>query len=112
MDSMTQVQILNEALSISQSAWKMYNFRCSPRAVVVNMLDCNMVDSEFERQSRYYVQFRTNTIRIIWTPLSPNSYRLNSITAVFLQGWLWYKIAHEGWYAIKQSYKTIILSAG
>ena len=30
---------------------------------------------------------------------------LNSITAVFLEGWLWHEITHEGWYAIKNQRK-------
>ena len=32
------------------------------RGVVANVLDCNIVVSEFELQSRYYVHFHTNTI--------------------------------------------------
>ena len=34
----------------------------SPRDVVVNVLDCNIVVSEFEFQSCYYVDFPTNTL--------------------------------------------------
>ena len=30
------------------------------------------------------------------------SYRLNTNTTVLLEGWIWYKITQEGWYAIKQ----------
>ena len=33
-----------------------------PRGVIVKALDCGIVVSEFELQSRYYVHFRTNTI--------------------------------------------------
>ena len=30
-----------------------------------------------------------------------NRLRVNSITAILIQGWIWYWITHEGWYAIK-----------
>ena len=33
----------------------------SVRAVVSNLLDCDIVENEFELQSCYYVHFRTNT---------------------------------------------------
>ena len=36
--------------------------RGSPRRVMVNKLDYNIVVSEFELQSYYYVHFRTFTI--------------------------------------------------
>ena len=42
-----------------------------------------------------------------WTPLStPNSYELNSTTSVFLEGWFWYWIIHEGWYDFKWNNQT------
>ena len=50
----------------------------------------------------YYVHFRTNTLGKSMNPLTPSSYGLNSITAVLLQGWLWYQITHKSWYALKQ----------
>ena len=31
---------------------------------------------------------------------------LSSTTITLLQGWLWYWMAHEGWYAIKQRNQT------
>ena len=34
----------------------------SPRSVVANVLDCEIVVSEFKLQSYYYVLFRTNTL--------------------------------------------------
>ena len=37
---------------------------------------------------------------LFYIHLSP-SYSLNSIIIVLQQGWLWYQITHEGWYAIK-----------
>ena len=42
--------------------------RCS-RGVMVKALDCGIVISEFERQSRYYVHFRTNTLGKGMNPL-------------------------------------------
>ena len=41
-------------------------------------------------------------------PYAP-SYGSNSTTTVLLKGWLWYKITHPGWYAIKQRNKTTII---
>ena len=32
-----------------------------PRGVIVKAMDCGIVVSEFELQSRYYVHFRANT---------------------------------------------------
>ena len=43
----------------------------SPHAEVVNVLDCEIVVSEFEPQSCYYVHFRTNTRRKGKNPLIP-----------------------------------------
>ena len=34
-----------------------------PHGIVANVLDCYIVVSEFELQSRYYVHFRTNTLQ-------------------------------------------------
>ena len=36
--------------------------RGGPRGVMVKVLDCGIVLSEFELQSRYYVYFQTNTL--------------------------------------------------
>ena len=33
-----------------------------PHGVAANVLDSNIVVSEFEPQSRYYVRYRTNTL--------------------------------------------------
>ena len=54
-----------------------------PSGVVAYMLDYDIVVSEFELQSRYYVLFRTNILGIF-------SYVLNNISTVLLQGWLWH----------------------
>ena len=40
-----------------------------PRVFVANALDCDIVVSEFELQSRYYVHFRTNTLGKGMNPL-------------------------------------------
>ena len=40
----------------------MMNIKGSPSCVVANVLDCDIVVSEFELQSRYYVHFQTNTL--------------------------------------------------
>ena len=45
--------------------------------------------------------FRLMPLRKDMNPFLPN-YELNSITALFLQGWLWHWITHKSWYAIKQ----------
>ena len=59
-----------------------------PRSVIVKAMDCGIVVSEFELQSRYYVHFRANTLGKCMKPLILPG--LNS-TAVFLLGeWLWH----------------------
>ena len=40
-----------------------------PRGVMVKAMDCGIVISEFELQSRFYVHFRTNTIGKGMNPL-------------------------------------------
>ena len=63
----------------------------SPRDIVANMLDCDIVVSQFELQSSYYVHFRTNTLEKGMKPLThyETSNRLNSITAVLLRWMVW-----------------------
>ena len=39
--------------------------------VMVRALDCGIVASEFELQSRYYVHFRTNTLEKVMNSLIP-----------------------------------------
>ena len=34
-----------------------------PHGVIANVLNCDILVSEFEFQSRYYVRFQTNTLR-------------------------------------------------
>ena len=40
-----------------------------PRSIMVKVMDCGIVVSEFEFQSRYYVHFQTNTLRKGMNPL-------------------------------------------
>ena len=40
-----------------------------PHGVMVEAMDCGIVVSEFELQSRYYVHFRTNTLGKGMNPL-------------------------------------------
>ena len=43
--------------------------RLCPRGLMVKTLDCGIVESEFELQSRYYFHFRTNTLGKGMNPL-------------------------------------------
>ena len=70
--------------------------------VKTNILDCNIVVSEFEL-NLYYVNLEVEKGRdpfIAWA--------LTEILLIlfFLQGWLWYLIICESWYAIKQTNQT------
>ena len=52
--------------------------------VVVNVLDCDIVVSEFELQLRYYVQFWTNNLGKGMKPIYPfSSVGLKRTTTVF-----------------------------
>ena len=64
--------------------------RACPRGVRVIALNCGIVVSEFEPQSRYYVHFRTNTLEKCMNPLITPNYGLNSISAVLLERRLWH----------------------
>ena len=77
------------------------------RGVVDNLLDCDIVVSEFEPQLQYSVHFQTNRFRKGMSHLSPTN-GLNSTITVLLQRWLWHYITHERRYAIKQRDKTHI----
>ena len=63
---------------------------------MVNLPNCDNVQSEFELQSRYYVHFRANTLRKGMNPAYPPSYGLNSTTTVLLGEYLWHQITDEG----------------
>ena len=58
----------------------------------------------FKLQLCYYIHFMTNTFRKGMNRLIPSSY---IITVVLQQEWLWHKITHKGWYAIKQKQNQI-----
>ena len=60
--------------------------RC-PHGVMVKVLDCGIIVSEFKIQSCYYVHFQTNTFGKGIEPPFPPSYGLNT---VLLEGWLWH----------------------
>ena len=40
----------------------------NPHSVVANVLDCDIVESRFELQSRFYVHFRISTL---WKGMKP-----------------------------------------
>ena len=73
-----------------------------PCGVMVKAMDCGIKVSEFKFQLCHYVHFWTNTLGKGMNPPYPNSYGLNSTTAVHLEGWLGHQITLEGRYAIKQ----------
>ena len=60
----------------------------SPHGVVANMLDCNIIVSEFKLQLHYYVYFQTNTLGEGMKLLILPSYSLKSTTTVLLWGWI------------------------
>ena len=69
----------------------------------VKALDCEIVVSEFELQSRYYVHFRAHIVWERYEPPYPPSYVLNSSATVHLEEWIRHSIIQEGWYASKQN---------
>ena len=77
-------------LSISACMYPSCLSVCLAGGLMATKLDCDIVVSEFEIQSRYYVHFRTNTPGKDMNPLMPQSYGLNSISTIFLQRWLWH----------------------
>ena len=86
----------------------MFSFSCQC-GIMANVLDCNIIVKEFKLQSCYYIYFQTQEKYKITDYPSP-SYRLNSVTAVLLQGWLWHWITHQVWCTIKTKKPTIILA--
>ena len=58
--------------------------------VMVKVMECEIVVSEFELQSRYYVHFQANTLGKCMNPPYPPSYGLNSTPTVLLGEWLWH----------------------
>ena len=49
---------------------------------MTNVLDCDILVSEFELQSRYYIYFRATTLGKDMNPLTTTSNKLNSIIAI------------------------------
>ena len=75
----------------------------SPHGVVGNVLDCDIVVSEFELKSLFCFWFRTNTLgNVVKAFISITSYELNSTNTGVLQ------VTHEGWYANKQSKSDLL----
>ena len=70
---------------------------------VANVLDLDILTCEFELWSCYKIQFRTNTFGKGKDILNLLSYGLKSTTTVVLQGWLWQKTTHNGWFIIKEN---------
>ena len=77
------------------------NYWGSPHGIMTKVLGFSLKVSKFKFQLHCYVLFWTNTPGKDIEPSYPTSNRLNSITAVVLQGLLWHKITHEGWYTIE-----------
>ena len=67
-----QVSILIQIICIQLYVFK-YSclIRGNPLDVVANMLDCNILVSEFELLSRYYDYFRTDTLEKGMNPFIP-----------------------------------------
>ena len=63
-----------------------------PHGVMTKVLDCSLKVNLFELQSYYYINIQANTFKKGMNLLIPLSYGLNSVTAIFLQGWpkQWY----------------------
>ena len=90
--------------SVSASYLYILRFRCmeSPRCVVANVLDYDIVINDFELSRTITITLGLISLEKAGTPLSL-SYGSNSNTSILLQGeWLWRWIANEGWYVIKQ----------
>ena len=78
---------------------------------MAKVLVCGHEVSEFDFQSRFYVNFRTYTIRKgMNNIIPPPSYRLNNATVVLLHGWFWQLITCKGLYATKPNLLTTQVS--
>ena len=76
---------LTISIDLKLQTWTMQISSCG---VLTNVMDCNIVVSEFELQLRYNVQFWTYTLnKSMKLPPANASYGLTSTTSVFLQGW-------------------------
>ena len=54
------------------------------------LMDCDLEEIEVDTHSHYYVQYPTNTLRKKYELFYSTIYRLNAITYVLIQGWLWH----------------------
>ena len=76
----------------------------SPCDVVANVLDGNIVESEFKHQSCYFVGFRTKNPEKGMTHLIHPAIGL--IVPLQFKDELWHIITRQGWYAIKERNQT------
>ena len=76
-----------EGQYVTTFKWPWIKYPCSPLSSVVNVLNCDIAEREFDRQSCYYIQFTTNTLWGKKEYFIPLRNRLNSAT---IQGWLWH----------------------
>ena len=77
----------------------------SCRDIVANVLVLRHRSEQVQTPVTLLRHFWTNTLGKGMKPLIHPSYGLNSTATVLLQGWLWYQITHEGWYAIINTVK-------
>ena len=63
----------------------------STGVVMENVLDCDIVKSKVEFQSRYFKVILLGKYEFPYL----TSYGLKNTTAIFLQEWFWYAITHQ-----------------
>ena len=109
-DHSSLVAKISDALKINnnpvRSYFPFFLLRGSLCNVIAKVLDCSLKVSKFELQSYYYVTYLWERYETTY----PLMYRLNSLTAVLLQGWLWHWITHKGLYAIKKRSQSNLIS--
>ncbi len=76
---------------------------------MANALDCGIVVSEFELQSCFYIQFRTDTLGKKYDHPYPSSYELNSTTIVLLQGGIKYPTKVEMSFKEKEERDILVI---
>ena len=62
--------------------------RGNPCGIIVKMLDCEIVESKFKFQLRYYDHFLKNHLGKGMNLFTPACHGLNSIATILLQGYL------------------------
>ena len=55
-------QVITNPIDIDYSFWLILMGKGGPRGVVANVLDCNIIVSEFDLWSFYYIHFWINTL--------------------------------------------------